>query len=398
MRAAVASAAVLVAALAGCALELGHEQDGPHAPRRIVERNSSLNRRAERVDRWIETRLGRPLGHSASGRPIALRAFGNRRAPLKVLVFGCVHGTECAGRAVVRALNSECLPPTVSVWAVRNLNPDGRAVGSRLNGRGVDLNRNFSAGWRADGERGDAEYSGPRPFSEPETRLARNLVRRLRPTVTIWFHQQAEPLVRAWDGSIAVARHFAHHAELPFRRLPWLAGTAPNWQNHRFPETSSFVVELPLGRLDAPQADRYAAAIKGLATEVGVRSSPQRARRGARGALRLARAPYMGVACRMPNSTECDRVGLAVYLPKRAPAKRLEASINGRRVEMKVPATFPSEGTYFEGFLKPAGLDSGPLAVSSKQPVFATVRITAYYRDGSSRTTVRRVGLAPGWG
>src|SRR5262249_25070105 len=35
---------------------------------------------------------------------------------------------------------------------------------------------------------------------------------------------------------------------LSFRKLPWLPGSAPNWQNHRFPGTSSFVVELRADR------------------------------------------------------------------------------------------------------------------------------------------------------
>jgi hypothetical protein len=29
--------------------------------------------------------------------------------------------------------------------------------------------------------------------------------------------------------------------------MRWPAGTAPNWQNHRYPGKSSFVVELPRG-------------------------------------------------------------------------------------------------------------------------------------------------------
>jgi hypothetical protein len=48
--------------------------------------------------------------------------------------------------------------------------------------------------------------------------------------------------------------------------MPWLAGTAPNWQNHRFPGSSSFVVELPPGRLGLATARRDAAAILRLAT------------------------------------------------------------------------------------------------------------------------------------
>ena len=39
---------------------------------------------------------------------------------------------------------------------------------------------------------------GPRPFSEPETRIARNLIERIHPRITIWYHQPAD-LVRA-DG------------------------------------------------------------------------------------------------------------------------------------------------------------------------------------------------------
>jgi protein MpaA len=155
-------------------------------------------------------------------------------------------------------------PPYTSVWAVPNLNPDGLAADTRLNGRGVDLNRNFRSGWRPIGARYDPEYSGPHPLSEPETRLAARLIRLLHPRITIWFHQEAEPMVRAWGRSVAVARRYAQLAHLPFHRLPWPAGTAPNWQNHRFPGTASFVVELPAGGLTWRAAFGYAGAVFGL--------------------------------------------------------------------------------------------------------------------------------------
>jgi murein peptide amidase A len=156
------------------------------------------------------------------------------------------------------------------VFYVPNLNPDGYALGTRLNGRGVDLNRNFPSEWEPIGERWDLEYSGPRPFSEPETRLAARLIRRLRPDVTIWFHQEAEPMVRAWGPSVSVARRFAgylravRYTRIPFERLPWLPGTAPNWQNHRFPGTASFVVELPPGPLPHDDAVHIGAAVARL--------------------------------------------------------------------------------------------------------------------------------------
>ena len=48
--------------------------------------------------------------------------------------------------------------------------------------------------------------------------------------------------------------------------MRWLDGSAPNWQNHRFPGTSSFVVELPLE--GPPHAERHGMAIFRLAAEL----------------------------------------------------------------------------------------------------------------------------------
>ncbi len=213
-------------------------------------------------DNHVHVRFGRRddgtlVGRSAQGREIRAFERGNPLAPRRVLVFGCIHGTECAALAVTQRLLA-AQPADVDLWIVPNLNPDGYAAGVRVNARGVDLNRNFGSGWRRIGRRGDPEYAGPRPFSEPETRIARRLVADLRPTVTIWYHQPLT-MVRAWAKSIPAARRFAQRVGLPFRALPWLAGTAPNWQNHKF-RGSSFVVELPPAPLRPAAVARYAAA------------------------------------------------------------------------------------------------------------------------------------------
>jgi murein peptide amidase A len=209
------------------------------------------------------------IGRSLEGRPIRLREYGSDRTGGRVLVFGCIHGTECAASRIPHF--AYCSPPAGAVFYVPNLNPDGLALGTRLNGRGVDLNRNFPSGWQPVGQPWDLEYSGPHPFSEPETRLAAQLIRSLHPDVTIWFHQEAEPMVRAWGPSVTIARQFARdlrplrYTRVPFRRLPWLAGTAPNWQNHRFPGTASFVVELPPGPLPRSDASLVGGAVARLA-------------------------------------------------------------------------------------------------------------------------------------
>jgi protein MpaA len=202
------------------------------------------------------------VGRSTEGRAILLRQLGDPAIAARVLVFGCIHGDECAGRRI-QPLTNGCPDPHANIFVVPNLDPDGLATGTRLNGRGVDLNRNFPSEWKPIEARGSPQYSGPRPLSEPESRLAARLVERLRPEVTIWFHQHrgGRPLVRAWGQSAPAGRLLAHLARLPFRLIPWPHGTAPNWQNHRFSGTGAYVVELPPGPLSPDLASRLNDAI-----------------------------------------------------------------------------------------------------------------------------------------
>jgi murein peptide amidase A len=220
------------------------------------------------VERITATRESMRLGESADGRAIrAVVTRGTAHGP-QVLVIGCIHGNETAGLEIAEKLDG-IPPPSGELVVVPKLNPDGLAVGSRANANGVDLNRNFVSGWRPIGAPWDPEHSGPRPFSEPESRVARELIRELRPDVTIWFHQQVEPpLVRAWGESVPAARAYARLAGSRFDRVPWLPGSAPNWQNHRFPDTSSFVVELPWGDVPPADAARHARAVLELGDEL----------------------------------------------------------------------------------------------------------------------------------
>jgi protein MpaA len=203
------------------------------------------------------------VGRSAQGRPIRLLERGNPASRRVVLVVGCIHGNECAGLAITRRLARATPPGRFHLWIVPRLNPDGHVARTRQNARGVDLNRNFPARWRAAGVPWDPEYPGPRPLSEPETRVARRLVLRLRPDVTIWFHQP-QAVVRAWGRSRPVARRYARAAHVAYRSIRWPNGSAPRWQNTRLSRGSSFVVELRPGRLPAAAAARHARAVRAL--------------------------------------------------------------------------------------------------------------------------------------
>ncbi len=206
----------------------------------------------------------RVIGRSVQGRPLRAWRRGNPRSHRRILIVGCIHGDECAGMAITARLVDLVRPTTADLWVIQDLNPDGLHAATRQNAHGVDLNRNFGAMWQPIGRLGSRQYSGHRPFSEPESRAARALILRLRPQITIWFHQP-QAVVRAWGPSVSAARRFARLAGAPYRSLPWLAGTAPNWQNHL--GLISFVVELPPGPLETTSADRYASAILRLAEE-----------------------------------------------------------------------------------------------------------------------------------
>lgn len=202
------------------------------------------------------------VGRSSEGRPIVLKQIGDPKWSGELLVFGCVHGDECAARGV-EPLTGGCPDASADIYVVPDLNPDGARAGSRLNGRGVDLNRNFASEWSPRESRWDPEYSGPKPFSEPETRLAARIIRNLEPEATIWFHQHrgSRPFVRAWGPSAADGRRFATLARMPFRLMRWPEGTAPNWQNHELRGDSSFVVELPRGALGPAMESRLSRAL-----------------------------------------------------------------------------------------------------------------------------------------
>jgi protein MpaA len=200
------------------------------------------------------------IGHSVRGRPITANVLGPDSAPRKILLVGCIHGNECAGLAILRALARLTVPPQIQLWMVGELNPDGTAAGTRQNARGVDLNRNFPFQWQPVTD--PTYYSGPHPLSEPESRAAVRLIRRIRPSVTIWYHQHLD-LVDMAGGDRGVARRYAHLAGLPATCLAFLPGTAPGWENHTFPATTSFVVELPAGPVGVRALARHLRAVRG---------------------------------------------------------------------------------------------------------------------------------------
>jgi protein MpaA len=206
------------------------------------------------------------LGHSTEGREIRAVRLGDPDSPRKALVVGAIHGNERAGMRVTRALRKRGGPDGVDLWVVDAINPDGVARGTRANARGVDLNRNFPRRWRRT-RRGSPYYSGSRPLSERESRIAARWIERLRPAVTIWYHQPWGTVLLPCSGPAPLERLYMRIAAFPGERCrgAGLRGTATSWQRAAI-DTKAFVVELPAVGVTARQAERHARAAASVAS------------------------------------------------------------------------------------------------------------------------------------
>jgi predicted deacylase len=192
------------------------------------------------------------IGRSVDGRAIHAVETGTRGEP-RILVVGCIHGNECAGMAVIRALRRRTPPRHADLWLVPTLNPDGRAAGTRQNAHGVDLNRNYPYKWK----NLDGSYeSGPKPASEPETRAMMRFLSTVKPAYILSFHQplHAVDVTERPTFSKRVARAL----RLPMSRLTCGStchGTMTMWFNHKF---QGFALTVEYGA--HPPASRLRAA------------------------------------------------------------------------------------------------------------------------------------------
>lgn len=203
-----------------------------------------------------------PGGRSVEGRPLIATQRGDPAAPRRVLIVGALHGDEPGGRRITRALLRRRPPAGVQWWIVPDLNPDGSRRGTRTNAHGVDLNRNFPHRWRG-GPHG-RYWPGARKASEPETRWAMRLVRRVRPHATVWLHQPYGITVPSAGSDRRLVDRYARISGLPVRRLPRYRGTAAGWANKVLPGGGAFVVELHAGTPSSATVRRHVRALRAL--------------------------------------------------------------------------------------------------------------------------------------
>lgn len=122
-----------------------------------------------------------------------------------VLLIGGVHGDEPEGvelaNKTLEWLKDNKATVTVPWTVIPCLNPDGILLGQRMNGRGVDLNRNYpSQDWSPEAKK-PRYYPGEAPGTEPEVRALVQLIENLKPQLIIHCHSWNPCVVYAGEGA-----------------------------------------------------------------------------------------------------------------------------------------------------------------------------------------------------
>ncbi|MRK00677.1 DUF2817 domain-containing protein [Aeromicrobium sp. S22] len=185
------------------------------------------------------------IGQSVNGRDIVAWRLGTPTSKKKVLLIAAMHGNETGPTRTLRALRDGRPIKGADIWVVPVLNRDGVAKGKRQNARGVDLNRNFSTGWK---KQGGATYSGRKAFSEPESRAIRSFADKIKPEYTISFHQPLNGIDIRDTGNNKWAKRLAAQIRLPKKAFDCFSschGTYSMWFRKHHKAGAVITVEMP---------------------------------------------------------------------------------------------------------------------------------------------------------
>jgi predicted deacylase len=207
-------ALALFAAAGGIALDAASRTSA------ALARSDRASNAAESSDAAQSSPDWRQVGVSVQGRPILMASFGSGQR--RVLMIGGVHGSEFGSDVAEQfaawlSANPEAVASGTRVDVVACANPDGRAAGKKGNADGVNLNGNFpTRNWKK--QKYLSTTAGPRPGSEPETRVIMSLLA-ARYVRVISLHSQGGFIDYDGPGGLALANQTASASGLPVKKL-----------------------------------------------------------------------------------------------------------------------------------------------------------------------------------
>lgn len=201
------------------------------------------------------------IATTSGGRVISAKLQGDPEASKVIVAVGQMHGNEPGGRKVIADLRRRSVPEGTALWTIMSLNPDGAARHTRVNGRGVDLNRNFPDRWSTHA----TYFPGKRAASERETRGMMAFLERVQPDLVVSYHQAYDVIDTAMPRSRPLARAYARFVAMRTATVPCMGpcrGTMIGWLGHHT-SIDGFTVELP-SQVPSQMANRHARAVLDL--------------------------------------------------------------------------------------------------------------------------------------
>jgi hypothetical protein len=142
-----------------------------------------------------------PFVYGTSYNGNALLAYRLGTGPSARALVGGIHGgyewntTSLVSKTLTRLQRTpDLIPSDVTLYVIPCANPDGVAAGTdalhgRVNGNGVDLNRNWGYRHQVTATHGTRPvFAGEAPFSEPETRALRDLTFERDVELVVFYH------------------------------------------------------------------------------------------------------------------------------------------------------------------------------------------------------------------
>ncbi len=179
------------------------------------------------------------IGYSVENRPIYCFKISKSEYP-KVIAQYAIHAREyITTYLALKQIDFFMLNGKIgTVYFIPAMNPDGIIISNRYkplykaNANGVDLNVNFDARWGQGLQnarvRGDENFIGEKPFSEPETIALRDFTYAVKPNATISYHSKGEEIY-AEKGDLELARKLSKITGYTVKNTPNSAGGYKDW-------------------------------------------------------------------------------------------------------------------------------------------------------------------------
>lgn len=201
------------------------------------------------------------IGRSVENRPIYCFKVQKTIKPIVIMQYA-IHAREyITTYLALRQIEDFILNGRKgTVYFIPAMNPDGIVISQtskplyKANANGVDLNVNFDARW-GQGEknvkfRGDENYIGEYPFSEPETKVLRDFTLQVKPSLTISYHSKGEEIYYS-QKDYKLARKLSKATGYKIKQTLSSAGGYKDWCVEKL-NISAFTIEVGKDDLSHP--------------------------------------------------------------------------------------------------------------------------------------------------